>query len=71
MAIVNAFQSIFNDSKRKPNKMWVDKESEFYNRSMKSWLEKNDIKVYSTHNEVKSVIAERFVRALKVRSTNT
>ena len=28
------------DSKRKPNKIWVDKGREFYNRSMKSWLEK-------------------------------
>ena len=26
-----------------PIKIWVDKGSEFYNRSMKSWLEKNDI----------------------------
>ena len=34
-------------------------------RPMKSWLEKNDIEVYSTHNEEKSVIAERFVRTLK------
>ena len=37
---VNAFQSILNSSKRKPNKLWVDKGSEFYNTSMKSWLEK-------------------------------
>ena len=32
-----------DDSKRKPNKIWVDQGSEFYNISMKSWLEKNDI----------------------------
>ena len=32
---------------------------------MKSWLEKNAIKMYSTHNEGKSVVAERFVRTLK------
>ena len=31
---------------------------------MKSWLEKNDIEMYSVHNEVKSVIAERFIRTL-------
>ena len=43
VSIVNAFQSILNKSNRKPNKIWVDKGSEFYNRSMKSWLEKNDI----------------------------
>ena len=32
---------------------------------MKSWLEKNDIEMHSTHNEGKSVIAERFIRTLK------
>ena len=31
VTIINAFQSILNDSKRKPNKIWVDKGSEFYN----------------------------------------
>ena len=43
VSIVNAFQSILKKSKRKPSKIWVDKGSEFYNRSIKSWLEKNDI----------------------------
>ena len=32
---------------------------------MKSWLEKNDIEMYSAHNEEKSVVAERFMRTLK------
>ena len=32
---------------------------------MKSWLEKNDIEIYSTHNEGKSVFAERFIRTIK------
>ena len=32
---------------------------------MKSWLEKNDIEIYSTNNEEKSVITERFIRTLK------
>ena len=63
--IVNAFQSILKKSNRKPNKIWVDKDTEFYNRSMKLWLEKNDIEMYSTHNEGKSVVAERFIRTIK------
>ena len=33
------------------------KNSEFYNRSMKSWLKSNNIEIYSTHNERKSVVA--------------
>ena len=32
---------------------------------MKSWLENNDIEIYSTHNEGKSVSAERFIRTLE------
>ena len=63
--MVNAFQSILNDSKRKPNKLLVDEGSEFYNRSTKSWLQENNIEMYSTYNEGKSVVAERFIRTLK------
>ena len=65
VSIVNAFQSISKKSNRKPNKIWVDKGSEFYNRSMKSWLEKNDIETYATHNEGESVVAERFIWTIK------
>ena len=36
--IVNAFQSILDNSKRKPKKIWVDHGSEFYNKSFKRWL---------------------------------
>ena len=54
-----------DESNRKPNKVWVDKGSKFYNRSMKSWLVKIDIEMYSTHNEGKSVVAERLIRTLK------
>ena len=50
---------------RKPNKIWTDRGSEFYNSSFKKWLKDNDIEMYSTHNEGKSVVAERFIRTLK------
>ena len=53
------------ESNRKPNKILVDKSSGFYKSSMKSWLEKNVIKMFSTHDERKSVVAERFIRNLK------
>ena len=52
-------------STRKPNKIWVDKRSEFYNSSFKKWFKDNDIAMYSTHNEEKFVAAERFIRTLK------
>ena len=64
VSIVNAFQIILKESNRKPNKIWVDKESEFYNISFKKWLKDNDIEMYSTNNKGKSVIAERFIRTL-------
>ena len=53
---VNAFQKILNNSKRKPNKIWVDQGSEFYSSHFKEWLK---------DNEGKSVVAERFIWTLK------
>ena len=41
VTVTNAFQKILDESNRKQNKIWVDKGSEFYNRSMKSFLQKN------------------------------
>ena len=65
ITIVNAFQKILGNSTRKPNKIWVDKGSDFYNISFKKWLKNNDIEMYSIYNEGKSVVAERFIRTLK------
>ena len=65
VSIVYAFQQILDDSNRKPNKIWVDKWSEFNNNSFKKWLKDNDIGMYSIHNEGKFVVAERFIRTLK------
>ena len=61
--ITNASQNILKESNRKPNKIWVDKDSECYKGN--HGLKKNDIEVYSTHNKGKSVIAERYFRTLK------
>ena len=63
--ITNSFQNILNSSKRKPNKIWIDQGSEFYKSIFKKWLKDNDISMYSTYNEGKSVVAERFIRTLK------
>ena len=64
ISIVNAFQKIISEG-RKPNKIWVDQGSEFYNKSFKDFLKINNIEMYSTYNEGKSVVAERFIRTLK------
>ena len=59
------FQEVLDESNHKPNKIWVDKSSEFYNRSMKSRLKDNYILMYLTHNEGESVVAKRLIRTLK------
>ena len=51
--VVNAFQKVLDDSmklhsKRKPNKIWVDKGNEFYNSSFKKWLKDNNVKIQRT-----------------------
>ena len=53
VSIVDAFQRILDNSNRKPKKIWVDKESEFYNSFFKKWLKDNDTEMYSIHNEEK------------------
>ena len=65
ISITNAFKKIIKQSGRKPNKIWVDQGIEFYNNAFKKWLLSNNIIMYSTYNEGKSVVAERFIRTLK------
>ena len=65
ISIVNAFDKIIKQSKRKPNKIWVDHGREFYNRDFKRWLSDNNIIMYFTYNDCKSVVAEIFIRTLK------
>ena len=67
VSIVNAFQKILDDSTRKPNKIWVDKGSEFYNSFFKKRLKDNDIEIHSIQNEGKLVVAERFIRTLMTK----
>ena len=71
-SIVNTFKKIISEGsdaeskgRRKPNKIWVDQGSEFYNNSFKDFLKLNNIQMYSTYNKGKSVVAEKFIRTLK------
>ena len=65
ITVIIVIQKNWDKSKGKPNKIWVDKSSEFYNRSKKSFLQNNDIEMHSTHDEGKFVIGKRFIRTLK------
>ena len=67
-SIYNAFKKRI--SKRKPNKTWVDQGSEFYNNTFKDFLNINNIEMYSTYNEGKSVVFERFIKTLKTEFLN-
>ena len=71
-SIVNAFKKIISEgseaeskTRRKPIKIGVDQGSDFYNNSFKDFLKINNTEMYSTYNEGKSVVAERFIRTLK------
>ena len=74
ITIVNAFQKIISkggkaesEGRCKPNKIWVDQGGEFYNNLFKRFFRINNIEMYSTYHEGKSVAAERFIRTLKNR----
>ena len=56
--VASALKTIFKE--RKPEKMWVDKGKEFYNKDVKDLVE-----LYSTENEEKSSVVERWIRTMK------
>ena len=61
-SIINGFQKIISEG-RKPNKIWTNQGSEFYNNFFKNFLKINNIEMY--------VVAERFIRTLKTRFLST
>ena len=65
ITITNAFQKVLNESDCKPNKIWGDKGTRFYNRSMESWLQDNIIKMHLINFEEKSVVTKIFIRTFK------
>ena len=64
--VTEAFKTIFKDG-RKPRYIWTDKGKEYYNKHLKDLLEKNSITLYSTENEEKSSVCERWNRTIKTR----
>lgn len=63
--VLTALKEVVEKSGRMPEKIWVDQGSEFYNKDFKAWAKSNDIIMYSTFGESKSVVVERFIRTLK------
>ena len=56
--VANAFSRILKE--RRPSKMWADKGREFYNENVQKLVE-----LYSTENEEKSCVTERFNRTIQ------
>ena len=64
--VADAFNTIFKEG-RTPKRLWVDKGREFYNKHLKDLLEKKGIGIYSTENEEKSSVCERWNRMIKTK----
>ena len=64
-AVSTALEKVIKTSKRVPSKLWVDKGKEFYNKTMQQLLKKKGISMYSTENEEKSSVVERWNRTIK------
>ena len=64
ISMVNAFQKMISQ-KQKRNKILVAEGGVFYNKFFKRFLKTNNIEMYSTYNEGKSVVAGRLIRTLK------
>ena len=70
LSITNGFKSILGEAPqggsegRKPENLWVDSGSEFYNKTFKSLLKKYETELYSTNSDLKAVFLERFNRTL-------
>ena len=64
-AVSTAFEKVFKTSGRVPSKLWVDKGREFYNATVQQLLKKKGVSMYSTENEEKSSIVERWNRTIK------
>ena len=62
--VTEAFKIIFKEG-RKPQYLWTDKGKEFYNKHVKDLLVHYKITLYSTENEEKSSVCERWNRTIK------
>ena len=64
--VTKAFKTIFKEG-RKPQYLWTDKEKEYYNKYLKELLKRDNITIYSTENEEKSSVCERWNRTIKTK----
>ena len=60
-----AFQKLVTTTNVSPRRLWTDKGTEFYNQQLKRILTANNVTPYSTENEEKSSVVERWNRTMK------
>ena len=65
ITVLDAVKEVIKKSGRRPERIWTDKGSEFYNSSFQKWTKSNDIEVYSTYGDSKSVVVERCIHTLR------
>ena len=72
VTITSAFRKFLDEFYRKSNKIWVDKGRKFYHGSMKSWLQDNDMEMYSMQSEGKSqkVKKDLLLEPQRIKFTN-
>ena len=63
VAVTEALKTLFEENK--PKKLWVDRGGEFYNKSLEPILKNEGIQIYSTHNDEKCSVVERWNRTIK------
>ena len=70
LSITNGFKIVSGESpqgdseSRKPEKLWTDRGSEFYNKTFQSLLKEYETKLYSTYSDLNAVFIERVNRTL-------
>ena len=70
LSIANGFKIVLGEGpqggseSRKSEKLWVDRGSEFYNKTFKSLIKEYETELYFTYSDLKAVFIERFNRTL-------
>ena len=65
--VLDAFIKTVNEFNRKSNKLWFGQGREFHNKLMQEWLDNNNTLIYTTLNEGKPVMTEKFIKTLKAK----
>ena len=66
LTLIDAFKQILKNG-RKPHLLQTDKGTEFLNRNFQNLLKREKIRFFTTQNETKASVVERFNRTLKTK----